>query len=79
MPSDHGCDECGSKEFEHEDWNDDAAVSGLLQRQVDYETRKGELLSFYNHHGLLIDCEPRRGFADYDKVKREIQFNCKQW
>jgi adenylate kinase family enzyme len=77
LPSDHGCDECGSKHFEQKDWNDGSAETELIERQLDYETRKGELLAFYNHHGLLVDCEPRRGYADYEKVKRDIQFNCK--
>lgn len=78
VPSEHGCDECGSKKFDTKNWDDEDTNAEFVNRQVNYEAIKSDLLSFYNHHGLLVDCEPRRGYGDYDKVKRDIQFNCKQ-
>ena len=75
MPKD-GCDECGSTEFEAA-LEDEAAQGQFMATQVDYNHRRDELLGFYNHLGLLVDCEPRRGYADYEKVKRELQFNIK--
>ena len=35
---------------------------------------KEELLPFYNELGLLVDFEPRRGYDDYDRMKRAIQY-----
>ena len=34
-----------------------------------YKAQKDELLSFYNHYGLLVDFPLRTGFDDYEKIK----------
>ena len=49
-----------------------------FERELEaYHSMKGNLLSFYNQFGLLVDFEPRRGYEDYDKLKRQIQYNIK--
>lgn len=75
MPHD-GCDECGNKEFK-EALDTDEAMAGFTGATMDYSSKRDELLAFYNHLGLLVDVEPRRGYADYEKMKRELQFNIK--
>ena len=42
-----------------------------------YKQRKDELLTFYNHYGLLVDFDLKNGYDDYDKIKRQIQYNIK--
>jgi adenylate kinase family enzyme len=43
----------------------------------EYKQQKDELLAFYNHYGLLVDYQLRTGYDDYDKIKRQIQYNIK--
>ena len=42
-----------------------------------YASKKDDLLAFYNELGLLTDFEPRNGYDDYEKLKRQIQYNIK--
>lgn len=42
-----------------------------------YHRKKDALCSFYNDLGLLVDFEPRRGYEDYEKMKRMIQHTIK--
>ena len=44
-----------------------------------YKKSKDELLSFYNHYGLLVDFDMSTGYDDYEKIKRQIQYNIKHW
>ena len=43
----------------------------------EYHSTKADMLAFYNEMGLLVDFEPRRGYEDFDKLKRQIQYNVK--
>ena len=46
----------------------------VFERELDsYKQKKEELLSFYSHFGLLVDYEPKRGYEDYDQIKRRAQ------
>jgi len=42
-----------------------------------YHRKKDKLCAFYNELGLLVDFEPRRGYEDYEKMKRMIQHTIK--
>lgn len=44
----------------------------------EYKQAKDELLGFYDHYGLLVDFEPKKGYGDYHKLKKKIQYICKQ-
>ena len=35
-----------------------------------YKANKDNLLGFYDHYGLLVDFELKKGFEDYDNLKR---------
>jgi hypothetical protein len=35
------------------------------------------LLGFYSHFGTLVDFELKKGYEDYDNLKRKIQMNIK--
>lgn len=72
MPSDGTCDDCGSQQFES--GSDPVAFE---QQLTVYQKQRDELLDFYNHYGLLVDFEVRRGFDDFEKLKRSVQFNIK--
>ena len=72
MPEDGFCYASGSTNF----------VPGSdpvrFERELEiYSQKKDALLSFYNDLGLLVDFEPRRGYEDYDKLKRQIQYMIK--
>ena len=65
LPEDGHCFDCGSTNL--------APGSDPKQFERDlaiYSKQKEEVLAFYNHLGLLVDFEPRRGYEDYDKLKR---------
>ena len=72
MPKDGSCDDCGSSTF----------ISGSdpinFEKNLEkYKERRNELLAFYNNFGILTDFEIRKGYDDYEKLKRTIQFNLK--
>ena len=72
VPEDGHCFDSGSTNFEV--GSDPAAFEKNLEA---YHATKADLLAFYNDLGLLVDFEPRRGFSDYDKLKRSVQYNIK--
>ena len=50
----------------------------IFQQQIkQYEQEAEQLLPFYNTFGCLVDFEMCGGYSDYDKLKRQIQFNLK--
>jgi adenylate kinase family enzyme len=71
-PEDGHCFDCGSKDFRRS--GDSATFESILQG---YKAQKEELLGFYDHLGLLVDFELKTGYADYAKLKDQIQFNIK--
>lgn len=42
-----------------------------------YKASRDELLSFYDHFGLLVDFELKKGYDDYENLKRQVQINIK--
>lgn len=72
IPDDGYCFSCGSTNL--------APGSDPLrfERELEvYASKKDDLLAFYNEYGLLVDFEPRGGYDDYDKLKRQIQYKIK--
>jgi adenylate kinase family enzyme len=72
MPENNTCDDCGGQNFVV-----GSDPTEFEKQLVSYKTQKDELLTFYNHFGLLVDFEVRHGYGDYEKIKRNIQFNLK--
>ena len=72
VPEDGHCYDSASTNFEP--GSDPAKFEKELES---YHAKKADLLAFYNQLGLLVDFEPRRGYDDYDKLKRQIQYNVK--
>lgn len=66
------CHDCGSSHFQNA--SDPVKFEKALE---DYKSTKDELLSFYDHHGLLVDFELKKGFEDFEKLKKRIQTNIK--
>ena len=72
IPDDGYCFSCGSTNLAP------GSDPMRFERELEvYSTKKDQLLAFYNEFGLLVDFEPRRGYEDYDKLKRQIQFKIK--
>ena len=72
IPEDGYCFDCGSTNL----------IAGndplKLERELElYNSKKDDLLAFYNDLGLLVDFEPLRGYDDYEKLKRQIQYTIK--
>jgi adenylate kinase family enzyme len=66
----------------HCDFSNDQFVEGSdpanFEKELEeYKLQKDELLAFYNHYGLLVDYQLRTGYDDYEKIKRQIQYNIK--
>lgn len=72
MPKDGHCFDCGSSNITRT-----GDAKALEQTLVEYNTKKEDLLAFYNHHGLLVDFEVRAGYDDYARLRDQIQFNIK--
>lgn len=74
MPSkiDGRCVDCGSANIVN--GSDPIAFEKELER---YKSSKEQLLGFYDHYGLLVDFELKRGYEDFDNLKRQIQMNIK--
>jgi len=72
MPQDGHCEDCGSTNLLP--GSDPAQFEKDLEA---YSEKKDDLLAFYNELGLLVDLEPRKGYQDYEKIKRQIQYNIK--
>lgn len=67
IPEDGFCFDCGSTNLAP------GSDPVRFERELEiYSKKKGDLLAFYNEYGLLVDFEPRRGFEDYEKLKRQI-------
>lgn len=72
MPEDGHCFDCGSTNL------GPGSDPVRFERELEiYSSKKDELLAFYNEFGLLVDFEPRRGYDDYEKLKRQIQYTIK--
>jgi hypothetical protein len=72
MPENNTCDDCGSSSF-----SVGSEPATFEQNLEIYKAQKQELLAFYNHFGILVDFELRKGYNDYEKLKRSIQYNLK--
>jgi hypothetical protein len=71
-PKDGHCVDCGSSNIT----NGSDPIS--FERDLEaYKKSKDSLLSFYDHYGILVDFELKKGFEDYDTLKRKIQMNIK--
>ena len=67
IPEDGHCFSCGSTNLAP------GSDPMRFERELEiYSSKKETLLAFYNELGLLVDFEPRRGYEDYDKLKRQI-------
>ena len=73
MPAKDGrCVDCGSSNIV----NGSDPIS--FERDLEsYKQSRDELLGFYNHYGLLVDFELKRGYEDYENLKRQVQMNIK--
>ena len=72
MPKDGHCVECGSSNII--EGSDPISFEKELER---YKANKDEILSFYDHYGLLVDFEIKKGFEDFEKLKKKIQYGTK--
>lgn len=71
-PNDGHCVDCGSSNITN------GSDPITFERELEaYKKSKDQLLSFYDHYGTLIDFELKKGFEDYDNLKRKIQMNIK--
>lgn len=66
------CVDCGSSNIVN--GSDPVSFEAELEA---YKKNRDELLGFYDHHGLLVDFELKRGYEDYENLKRQIQMNIK--
>lgn len=72
LPEDGHCFDCGSTNL------GPGSDPVRFERELEiYSSKKDDLLAFYNEYGLLVDFEPRRGYDDYEKLKRQIQYTIK--
>lgn len=72
MPKDGHCVDCGSSNIHN--GSDPISFEGELE---EYKRNREELLGFYDHYGLLVDFELKRGYDDFEKLKKKIQMNIK--
>ena len=72
LPIDGHCFDCGSTQIVRE--ANPADFEKVLQG---YKAKKDELLGFYDHLGLLVDFEVKKGYEDYGELRDQIQFNIK--
>lgn len=72
MPKDGTCHDCGSTDIR--EGGDPIQFEKELEQ---YKASKDELLSFYDHYGLLVDFEVKKGYEDYEKLKKKIQYGAK--
>jgi len=71
-PKDGHCVDCGSSNITN------GSDPITFERELDlYKKSKEGLLGFYDHYGLLVDFELKKGFEYYDNLKRKIQMNIK--
>ena len=71
-PMDGHCFDCGSRDITK------AANAPNFEKILqEYKNQKDNLLGFYDHLGLLVDFELKSGYADYSKLRDQIQFNIK--
>ena len=71
-PLDGHCFDCGSRDITP------APISPNFEKTLqEYKNQKDALLGFYDHLGLLVDFEIKNGYADYAKLRDQIQFNIK--
>ena len=72
VPKDGVCGDCGSSNL-----NDGSDPIQFEKELEAYKANKEELLSFYDHYGLLVDYEIKRGFDDFERLKKKIQYTTK--
>lgn len=72
MPEDGHCFDCGSRNIKRS--GDVDVFEALL---ANYRASKDEILGFYDHLGLLVDFDLKKGYDDYGKLRDKIQFNIK--
>lgn len=75
-PLDGICDDSGSTNFE-KTLKTEADKEAFFKAIEDYKATSPQLLEMYNTFGNLVDFEPRKGYEDYDKLKRQIAYNLK--
>ena len=64
LPEDGHCFDCGSSDIKR------SGNPVLLEATLkDYNKKKDEILPFYQHHGLLVDFELKRGYDDFPNLK----------
>lgn len=66
-PKDGSCFDCGSTDIV--EGGDPLQFEKELEQ---YKQSKEELLSFYDHYGLLVDFEVKKGYDDYEKLKKKV-------
>nr|ABU80568.1 adenylate kinase [Sterkiella histriomuscorum] len=72
IPEDGNCHDCGSSNIS------EGSDPISFERELNsYKSNKDELLGFYDHYGLLVDYELKKGFQDFDKLKKKIQYGIK--
>ena len=64
MPIDSHCFDCGSTQIVRE--GNPADFEKVLSS---YKEKKDELLGFYDHLGLLVDFEIKKGYEDYGELR----------
>lgn len=72
IPKDGVCGDCGSSNL-----NDGSDPIQFEKELEAYKANKEELLSFYDHYGLLVDYEIKHGFDDFERLKKKIQYTAK--
>lgn len=72
MPEDNHCYDCGSRNITRA-----GDVDSFEQMLQNYRENKDELLGFYDHLGLLVDFDMKKGFEDYSRLRDMIQMSCK--
>ena len=72
LPGDGHCFDCGSSDIKR--------VGNPIQLEAtlkEYNEKKEKILPFYDHLGLLVDFDLKRGYDDFPNLKDQIQFNIK--
>lgn len=72
MPEDGHCFDCGSRNIKRA-----GDVDVFEQLLSNYRDSKEDLLGFYDHLGLLVDFDLKKGYEDYNNLRDKIQFNIK--
>ena len=81
-PQDGFCNDCGSVHIKPttdiEKFKNNLCLYLMNYNLQDYKDKKDNILEFYNHLGLLVDVDLKKGgLEDYEKVKQKLQFGIK--